>query len=319
MKALVWFWVLLLALAGSGAVILEGMGPVPHTVPVVAVQPPSSPPVTGTADQPIRISEALPGLLDGALPRIGADGRRAMDVYARPFDQGDTRPRIVLVLVGLGLPSFSGPEMINALPSGITLAVSPVGGEVSSLLDQARQRGDELLVSIPMQAGVDQQDRPGLTERELRADLPPDLNNFRLAAALSRFTGYVGATGATDGLRGERYAASPQRLAALGRSLADRGLLYLDPRPGAAPLTGVPYRAVDLILDDPPGRAEIEAKLAQLERLAREHGSAIGLAGPPRPALLERLTAWTGSLAGRGLVLAPLSAVISPAARPKVP
>ena len=53
----------------------------------------------------------------------------------------------------------------------------------------------------------------------------------------------------------------------------------------------------------------IDARLADLTRLASEHGSAIGLAGPPRPVMLERIAVWAHSLAAHGIVLAPLTAV----------
>ena len=92
-----------------------------------------------------------------------------------------------------------------------------------------------------------------------------------------------------------------------------RGLLYIDPRPGrtsALPAAGAPSRSVDLVVDDPPARAEIEAKLAALERLARERGSSLGLAGPLRPVTIERIAAWAKGLEERGLVLAPVSALM---------
>jgi polysaccharide deacetylase 2 family uncharacterized protein YibQ len=101
--------------------------------------------------------------------------------------------------------------------------------------------------------------------------------------------------------------------------ITDRGLLYLDPRPNALPLPGSgPPRDVDVVIDQAknassPATAEaIDEQLAALERLAGEHGSAIGLAGPPSPLLVERLAVWANGLAARGLVLAPLTAIKPP-------
>jgi polysaccharide deacetylase 2 family uncharacterized protein YibQ len=109
--------------------------------------------------------------------------------------------------------------------------------------------------------------------------------------------------------------------------LAQRGLLYLDPRPGAPPPTDAPAgarlpRVADVVVDrgaDATTSAtaeQIDSHLAALERQAAEHGSAIGLAGPPSPVLLERLAVWSNALAARGLVLAPLTAIAAPTSQP---
>jgi polysaccharide deacetylase 2 family uncharacterized protein YibQ len=66
--------------------------------------------------------------------------------------------------------------------------------------------------------------------------------------------------------------------------------------------------------DEPASADAIDKNLASLERIASLHGSAIGLAGPPRAVLLERLAIWANGLAARGMVLAPLTAI--PAPRP---
>ena len=142
---------------------------------------------------------------------------------------------------------------------------------------------------------------------------------MNLAWALSGVAGCVGATGASDGLGGERFAASRQPYQDVLAEVAARGMLYLDPRPGAAP----PYVA-DVVVDreasaDLPADAEaIDRNLAALEQVAARQGAAIGLAGPPTPVLLDRVAVWAHGLAARGLVLAPLTA-LPPPRRPVSP
>jgi polysaccharide deacetylase 2 family uncharacterized protein YibQ len=138
----------------------------------------------------------------------------------------------------------------------------------------------------------------------------PDVNRRDLDWALARIPDAVGATGALDGMRGERFAASPAAFAAMQDELASRGLLYIDPRPGAAAPTGVPGRSVDVVVDDPPSATAIDAKLSALERIARTRGFAIGLAGPLRLVTVEHLVRWTASLSARGLALVPASALV---------
>jgi polysaccharide deacetylase 2 family uncharacterized protein YibQ len=92
-------------------------------------------------------------------------------------------------------------------------------------------------------------------------------------------------------------------------TLAARGLLYVDPRPGAARLPYVWSRTVDVVIDDPPTAAAIDAHLADLETRAHDTGTALGLIGAIRPVTMERLIAWVGNLSGRGYTLAPVSAI----------
>jgi polysaccharide deacetylase 2 family uncharacterized protein YibQ len=69
---------------------------------------------------------------------------------------------------------------------------------------------------------------------------------------------------------------------------------------------------VDLVIDEPATAADIDARLAALEAMARDHGTALGLAVAPRPVTVERIAAWTNGLANRGLALAPVSALMLP-------
>jgi polysaccharide deacetylase 2 family uncharacterized protein YibQ len=69
--------------------------------------------------------------------------------------------------------------------------------------------------------------------------------------------------------------------------------------------------------DDSDGAQTIDQNLARLEKIASVRGAAIGLAGPPTPVLLERVSIWAHGLAARGLVLAPVTAM--PAQKPAAP
>jgi polysaccharide deacetylase 2 family uncharacterized protein YibQ len=67
-----------------------------------------------------------------------------------------------------------------------------------------------------------------------------------------------------------------------------------------------------MIVDDPASRAEIEAKLARLEQIARDNGAALGIAMEPRPVTVDRIAAWTRTVGMRGFVLVPVSALALP-------
>ncbi len=249
----------------------------------------------------------------GKLPRIGADRRTPMQAYASPFNATDPRPRVAVLLGGIGMNEAESLAAMAALPAAISLAVSPYAFRPEAMLDQARNGGHEFLVSIPMEPLGYPLNDPG--NRALLTGATEATNAQRLEWVLSRFGGYVGATGALGTLRGERFAAATDQMAPVLDTLADRGLLYVDPRPNVARLTGSAAqrgagRGVDIVLDEPPGRTDIDQKLAQLEQAARDRGSALGIAGRPTPVTIARIAAWASSLATRGIALAPVSVVV---------
>ncbi len=289
--------------------LAAGPGPAP-----AAPEPPPLPePVASGPAQPGQpIPPSDPALLEagrhGPLPRISRDGRTAIRTYGRGFDRQDSRPRVGLIIGGLGMHAALTEEAIRRLPGGVTLAFSPYAPRTEPLLDQARARGMELLLALPLEPTGYPLNNPG--NRALLTSLPMAENEDRLDWLLSRFTGYVGAIGAIGPMRGERFAALAELLGGLQARLHSRGLLYVDPRPNAEGPARAWGRTIDLVVDEPATRGEIELKLAALERLAKERGSALGYAGEASPVLIDRAAAWAGSLGSRGLALAPVSALI---------
>jgi len=357
LRALAWFWGGVVAIAVVGGGVLQALGPPPHRHPVARPEaanhpapaatpaapdaaatrpspattaPSTASPATAVASATARPGRETPGpiappdpaLLEpvkgdpGAfLPRITADGRMPSQVYARGFDPADTRPRIGVLLAGVGLNDTESEDAVRALPGAVTFAFSPYATHLDRLLEATRAAGHEFLISLPMEPQGYPLNDAG--DHALLTAVTPELNRSRLDWALSRITGYVGATGALGLLRGERFAGSPQMAPVLA-DLNDRGLLYVDGRPGRPPVPSAWSRGVDLVIDEPAVRTEIEAKLAALEQIARDKGSALGLAGATRPITVDRLAAWTNGLAARGFALAPVSAIVV-APRPAVP
>lgn len=298
------------------AATLTPQAPPPASTPDAAAAPSAH----ATAAPAVRTTIAPPdpallvpatATMPGPLPRIGADGRAPRQVYAAPaVTVPPSAARVALLISGFGLSERESRAAIDQFPSPVSFAVSAYAAGNGPLLDAARQAGHELLASIPMEPlGYPQFDEGA---RSLRTGLGPEENRLNLAWALSRTPGAVGATGASDGLRGERFADIPAAYTPVLEEVGRRGLLYVDARPGRSAPPGTPVRSIDVVLDEQVGRAEIDAKLGALERTAKERGGALGLAGPLRPATIERIAAWTKTLAGRGMVLVPVSALVNP-------
>lgn len=327
-----WFWLAVLLVLCGGALTLQILGPPPPARQAVAPAPsPAVPPRTAAAasavspapgprpgrDTPGPVADPDPALLepvtgqrDEFLPRIAADGRMPMQVYAAGFDRTTQRARVGLILAGVGLHQDESVAAIKALPAGVTLAVSPYAANPARLLTAARLAEHEYLVAIPMEPQGFPLNDPG--PQALMTNLAAEQNHVRLRWALSRFAGYVGATGALSAMRGERFAGLAEQMNPVLAELAQRGLLYVDPRPRVETLPAVWQRDVDVVVDEPPAAAQIDQRLGELSKIARERGSALGLAGTVRPVTTERIVRWASGLEGDGLVLAPVSALVEP-------
>ncbi len=341
-RPLMVFWAVMTGLMATTAMALQLAGPVTHAAPARAVfraplstaWPAAVPPsVTHPAPALPLVSAAIPdpdpamleaaaGLPDRMLPRVAGDGRTPAMLYAAAFDPAERHPRVSIVIDGAGLDRALTRQAIDTLPLAVDLAFSAYAPAASAgeLARAGRRAGRECLVSIPMEPTgfPDFEEGP----RALSSAAIPAQNVQNLEWDLSNVAGCVGATGGSDGLNGERFAESNQAMAALLATLDRRGLLYLDPRSGTAPLLlppgQAPPRVADVIVDratapDEPADAQaIDRNLAALEQDAARHGTAIGLAGPPRPVLLDRIAVWAHGLAARGIVLAPLTAIPPP-------
>ncbi len=304
------FWALLLVGLAGLAGLLQLLGAPPRPVRPEVLQEPVRT-WDGTIAAPdTALLEPVVGSPGLVLPRIGAGGRTARQVYARPAPPADGRPRIAVVVSGMALSEGDSLAAIRALPPAVTLAVSPYAANAAPVLAAARAHGNELLASIPMEAaGTDSAGRRALLTGASDAE-----NQANLEWALGRTQGYAGVTGAGDnGLRGERFAAQQSSFAATLEQIGRRGLFYVDPRPDAEGLTIAGAR-VGIVLDGQAGRAELDAKLTAAEQMARDRGSVVALAGPPRRAVVERLAAWADTLEARGFVLVPVSALVTEAA-----
>jgi polysaccharide deacetylase 2 family uncharacterized protein YibQ len=267
---------------------------------------------------------SLPGRM---LPKIADNGRTPAQAFAAAFDPTERHPKIALVIDGIGLDRSQSLAVLRTTPRTMDIALSAYAMPqvLDSLAEEARRQGRECLVSIPMEPSGFPAVEEG--DKALQTGANPEQNRQNLEWLLSNIQGCVGATGGSDGMAGERFAESRQAFGDVLSALAHRGLIYLDPRPGAPPPDDPPEdpgsaqtlpRVVDVVVDRPtspdePASAEaIDRNLATLEKLAAEHGSAIGLAGPPTPVLLERLAVWANGLPARHLVLAPLTAIPAP-------
>jgi polysaccharide deacetylase 2 family uncharacterized protein YibQ len=286
----------------------------PATAPAPAPAPVATPAPAPAPEPPRGLTPAPdPALVEaapiGPLPRIGSDGRQPWQVYARPFSADEAKPRVAIVLTGLGLSSAATEAAITKLPPEVTLAFSPYAERLGEWLETARAAGHEVLIDLPLEPVSFPQHDPG--PYTLLTTLSPAENAARLEWVLSRGVGYVGVVGEF----GSRFATSSKPLLPMFEVLKRRGVMYVDAKASADSVAGrvardmgVPRALNDRVIDAEGGRPAIDAKLAEIERLARGSGQALAFASP-YPITVDRLLAWLPAAHQRGIVIAPVSAV----------
>ncbi len=247
----------------------------------------------------------------GLLPIVSPDGRKPWRVYARPFDDPLSRPRIAIIIGDMGMSKFATRSAIQDLPGEVTLSFNPYGRDLQNWVAQARAAGHEALLQLPMEPFGYPENDPG--PQSLLSRLTDKENLNRLEWMLGRFTGYSGVTNQM----GSRFTTSSEDISPIMDVIRDRGLLFVDGRTSGRSVAGyvakqkaVPVAINNRFISNRADRASIDQRLAELERIARITGVAIGV-GFPYPVTLERLAVWSKSLTRKGLVLAPVSAIVN--------
>ena len=248
----------------------------------------------------------------GPLPRIGADGSRPSEIYARPPVTASNikagAPRIAIVVGGMGLNAAATQSAVDMLPGEITLGFAPYGADLERQVARARESGHEVLLQAPMEP-LEKADIPGPNTLLSGVDASQNIESLRWL--MSRMIGYVGVAN----FLGSRFLAREADLAPVLREIATRGLLFLDDgtamqsvAPSLAAAAGMQSARADVALDANPGREAVEMALGRLEAVARAKGFAIGYAAG-LPGSIEPIARFALGLEKRGVALLPLSSL----------
>jgi polysaccharide deacetylase 2 family uncharacterized protein YibQ len=244
----------------------------------------------------------------GMIPVV-SDGLKPFTVYAAEADRvrAAKMPVVSIVVGGLGVGAAKTTDAIMKLPPAVTLAFTPYGSDPTRLAERARLQRHEILLQVPMEPFDYPDNDPG--PQTLLTTLSTEQNLDRLYWHLSRFQGFAGIAN----FMGARFVVSDAVMQPIIREAAKRGLGYLDdgssPRSVASVLAAsqaMPFAKADFSIDAVPTSAEIDRALAKLENLAKERGTAVGVASA-LPISIERIGIWIKSLESHGIMLVPLT------------
>lgn len=246
----------------------------------------------------------------GKLPKIGPDGLRPMEQYARPWS-GARGTRIAIVVGGLGLSQTGTQKAIRDLPPDVTLGFAASGNSLQRWMQESRREGHEILLQVPFEPfgypGTD----PG--PDTLLVSGPAKVNLEKLHRSMAKITNYTGIMNYLGG----RFMSDENAMAPVLRDTGARGLLFLDDGSSAqsrtsdvAKSSGAAAGFADLQLDDQVNENAILRKLDDLERIARRNGSAIGVASAFDESI-SAIAKWSVEASGRGIEIVGVSALVS--------
>ncbi|SFZ85352.1 hypothetical protein SAMN02983003_2525 [Devosia enhydra] len=247
----------------------------------------------------------------GPLPRAAA-GRRPFDAYRRPAPATGEggRPRVALLVTGLGLNERGTLDAISALPDEVSLGFAPYGRTLPTTVAAARAEGHELFLEVPMEPFDYPNNDPG--PDTLLTGQTPRQSIDKLYTVMASFGGYAGIVNNM----GARFTASAADLGPIMEEVATRGLGYIDDgasnrtvAPQLAGTNGVPFVRASRTVDSDPSRAAIAAALSALEADAQAGGAALGVFSA-LPVSIAAVSEWAAGLSARGFELVPASALM---------
>lgn len=238
---------------------------------------------------------------EGVLPVIGPGGVSPARAYMRPF-KANGRPRVAIIIGGLGLNPDLTRQAVETLPPQVTLAFSPYAPNLQDWINRARERGHEVLLEVPMEPEDFPDNDPG--PYTLRARAQPAETVRRLEWILGRGAGYFGVTNRM----GDRFVRSPEGMGAVTGALRNRGVAFIDSGIARSSGGGDLRASADHVLDEVLTPAAIDEALLKVEASALQKTHGLGLA-QAYPLSLRQVASWAAQVEGRGYQLAPASAL----------
>jgi polysaccharide deacetylase 2 family uncharacterized protein YibQ len=267
-----------------------------------------------TGDAGPSVAGGRPRLVEPPLPptdkiAVAAPPPRYANLTDVKRDAGTTAPapnatKVAFIVNGLGLSASATDAAINKLPPSVTLAFSPYARDLKKWMEKAKEKGHEVLIEVPMESKQFPAEDPGplglLTSVEAKE------NTDRLETILKESTQAIGILD----VMGSKFRESNEHITPVMAKLKQSNLFYVQGTPGVrVGEAGVPTAVADLVLDERPFRAAVDARLDYAERLAKYQGSAVVAMGA-KPVGFERVVLWIEQAQKKGIVLAPISQVL---------
>lgn len=250
------------------------------------------------------------GFETGPTPPMRAPRQPSASVFPPPGEvpmpRGTALVSIIIDDVG---PAQAWSARAIALPGPLTMSFLPYAEALPQQTDDARRRGHEIFLHMPMQPLGDA--NPGRNALRIGMDAA-DIRE-RVGWAIER----VGSAVGMNNHMGSRMTADAPAMQVVMEVLREHGLMFVDSRTspnsvaeGVAAAAGLPHTGRDVFLDHFPGPAFVRRQLGELEARARRTGSAVAI-GHPLPTTIDVLEEWIPAAKARGLRFVKASQIIA--------
>ncbi len=203
----------------------------------------------------------------------------------KPLDKlpqlpGDRPPLVAIVVDDIGYDRHTADQLLS-LDAPLTFSILPYGPYSQKLAAEAKSKGHEIMLHLPMEPLEFPDVNPG--PGALLSQMSPDELIAQLVDNLDRLSGLKG----VNNHMGSSLSTSPERMRQIFSVLKKRGLYYIDSRTTAdtvaracAQLLQLPFAERDVFIDHLENEKFIRSQLKLLIKRARHQGYAVAIAHP---------------------------------------
>jgi polysaccharide deacetylase 2 family uncharacterized protein YibQ len=240
---------------------------------------------------------------------MGLNTHRIRLIYAgREQKSYEGLPRIALIIDDLGYDLDLAISFFQ-LDLPLTFSVLPIAPHTESIVQEARRRGRELMLHLPMEPKNYPALNPG--PGALLTEMDETEIRDTLVAHLSRIEGSRG----VNHHMGSRFTERNDKMGIVLRELKKRNLFYIDSRTTKETVAlrmatdmGLPAGRRHVFLDNELSPKHIRFQVERLLGMARRSGTAIGIAHPHKETL-QVLKEYKHRM-GNGVKMVPASELV---------
>ncbi len=219
--------------------------------------------------------------------------------YRKPIKKHPDKKQIALIISPLGLNKQVTEKVLSSLPDLVTLSYSSKAPNLTAQLEDARQKGFETMLNLPMETDDFPAYDPG--EKAIYSFQDNITNQKIIENILSNYLPISGVLSQNTAL----IEKTPELKTLIEENISQKGLIYISSSKITLPLS----RHVDLDVHDNLYPEAFHTYIQKLEKTALEKGSAIGIFSPA-PVVLQTLAKWISENSSPDIEFVPVSTLL---------
>src|SRR4030065_564447 len=200
----------------------------------------------------------------------------------------EARPRIAIIIDDLGNSKKVDDEVLS-IDAPLTVSVFPLLSDSKNAAEKASSNGMEVMLHLPIEPHDYPMANPG------EGVLLTDMDDIAIITQLYEDIKSVPGIKGVNNHMGSKFTEDVERMRIVLMQLKDKGLYFVDSKTSprsrsdkTAREMGLRAGARDVFLDNQQDEDHILRQIEELKKIARKHGSAIGI-GHPYPVTIATL------------------------------